>query len=127
MITLLATAAEAGGSSWLDHVLKWANAESTWGLILVIFGLAAQALFFGRWVVQVIATEKRKESHVPELFWWMSLVGASMLFVYFTLRREPVGMIGQSIGWTVYIRNLYHIHRGKRLADPTPDDAEPAT
>ena len=51
--------------------------------------------------------ERRGKSHIPEFFWWLSLSGATLLLVYFTLRGEPVGMLGQSVGWLVYSRNLY--------------------
>ncbi len=36
-----------------------------------------------------------------------------MLFAYFSLRGEPIGMLGQSVGWVVYFRNL-HLIRVKR-------------
>jgi lipid-A-disaccharide synthase-like uncharacterized protein len=44
-------------------------------------------------------------------FWWMSLVGASMLLVYFIWRRDIVGILGQATGWFIYIRNLVLIHK----------------
>lgn len=100
--------------SLLDSLLRWAKIETGWQAGLVVFGFVAQGLFFLRWVIQWIATERRGESHVPVLFWWVSLVGASLLFVYFALRAEPVGMLGQSIGWLVYARNL-HLLRKKPL------------
>jgi len=115
-------AADAGAAdSLLDAALRWAKIDTGWELGLVVFGLVAQALFFLRWVIQWIATERRGESHVPVLFWWVSLVGASLLFVYFAFRREPVGMLGQSIGWVVYMRNL-HLLRKKRIRSAEPAD-----
>jgi lipid-A-disaccharide synthase-like uncharacterized protein len=114
----------------LQGLLDWAKVDTGWELGLIVFGLFAQSLFFGRWLVQWIATERRGMSHVPELFWWMSLFGATLLFVYFLLRGEPVGLIGQSIGWTVYCRNLHLIHKHKRAqsagqVDATPEPADP--
>ncbi len=107
-----AAATDAGAAASIVDVIKeWAKVDSTWQFILVIFGVFAQTLFFGRWIVQLVATEKRGESHMPELFWWMSLAGATMLFTYFLLRGEPVGMLGQSVGWAVYMRNLYHVRK----------------
>ncbi|MBT8487019.1 MAG: hypothetical protein HKO59_11700 [Phycisphaerales bacterium] len=76
-------------------------------------------LFFARWLVQWVATERRGVSHVPEQFWWLSLAGATLLLVYFTLRGELVGMLGQSVGWFVYARNLMLIRGAAR--PPTPD------
>lgn len=112
--TLLATAADA---SAFDAVLRWAKVESAWELWLLAFGVLAQAVFFFRWIVQWLASERRGESHMPEAFWWLSLAGASMLFTYFVLRGEPVGMLGQSIGWVVYLRNLQLLRREKHAQD----------
>ena len=121
---LVAVSDPQAPASTLDALMQWAKVDNTWQLILVVFGIVAQAMFFGRWLVQWIATERRGESHVPITFWWMSLAGASMLFIYFTLRGEPVGMLGQCVGWTVYTRNLYLIHK-KRHALP-PGYADPS-
>lgn len=101
-------------SSFIQSLMDWAKVTNNWELGLVVFGIAAQAIFFGRWLVQWIASERKGESHMPDLFWWLSLVGASMLFVYFILRGEPVGVLGQSVGWIVYSRNLYLIKRQRK-------------
>ena len=107
-------AVEAG--SLLDAMLHWARVDSTSELWLVGFGLAAQSTFFGRWLVQWFVSERRGESHIPLAFWIMSLVGASMLLIYFLMRGEPVGALGQSVGWFVYSRNLQMILRDRRGA-----------
>lgn len=101
----------------MDKFFLWANATEPWEMWLVAFGVFAQTLFFCRWIVQWYASEKRGESHIPMLFWWLSLGGASMLFVYFALRGEPVGMLGQSVGWIIYCRNIYLIGKKKRSAE----------
>jgi lipid-A-disaccharide synthase-like uncharacterized protein len=114
MAEWLAVVTAAESPAWFDALKTWAKAETGWQLALVGFGVIAQGLFLCRWIVQWIATERRGESHVPVGFWWLSLAGATLLFVYFVLRGEPVGVIGQSIGWTVYSRNLYLIHKRRR-------------
>jgi len=106
--------AQAETSSWLEWFKQWAKVTENWELWLVGFGILAQATFFGRWIVQWLASERRGHSHMPELFWWLSLVGASMLLVYFYLRGEPVGMLGQSVGWIIYGRNLQLLHRARK-------------
>jgi len=85
------------------------------GLLWVGFGLGGQAMFTGRMLVQWLASEKRKRSVVPVAFWWMSLTGATMLMMYFIWRVEIVGLLGQSTGWFIYVRNLWLIYR------PHPD------
>ena len=95
-------------------IREWAGADTTAELWLIAFGLGAQVLFFCRWILQWLASEKLGESHIPALFWWLSLAGASLLLTYFLLRGEPVGVVGQSVGWMVYSRNLYLVRQKKR-------------
>lgn len=79
----------------------------------LVFGLLAQSIFFMRFVVQWIASEKRKESYIPVQFWYLSLAGGLGLFIYSVHIRDPVFILGQSIGVFIYIRNLIFIHRKK--------------
>ena len=95
---------------WLFAVF---NVTGAIGLAWVALGLSGQLLFTGRMLVQWFASEKHKRSVVPVSFWWMSLVGASMLLVYFIWRRDIVGILGQATGWIIYIRNLILIRRSR--------------
>lgn len=70
------------------------------------FGYFGQALFTGRMLAQWIATERRRRSVVPVLFWWLSLFGGAILLIYFVRRGDPVGVLGQVGGLVVYLRNL---------------------
>lgn len=92
-------------SSFMD----WFHLDDPVRRWLIAFGFLGQLIFFGRWIIQWVASERRRQSHVPELFWWCSLVGSLMLLVYFLLDRNLVGAVGQAVGWTVYSRNLYLI------------------
>ena len=113
----LANAAPSGNGGLLDPLLQWLRIDEPWRVWLVLFGLAGQAIFCARWIVQWLASEARGESHVPELFWWASLLGATMLLTYFVIDRDPVGIVGQLVGWAVYARNLVLIRRTGR---PSP-------
>lgn len=92
---------------------KWLDVTSLVGVLWVVFGFLAQAVFTARMLVQWYASEKVKSSVVPPAFWWLSLLGASMLLVYFIWRKEPVGFFGQATGWFIYVRNLWFIY-GKK-------------
>lgn len=92
----------------LERVL---NVDGPVGVAWVVFGLAAQALFAGRMVVQWLVSERRGESTVPVVFWWLSLGGSSMLVAYFAWRGDPVGILGQGLGLFIYVRNLVLIRR----------------
>ena len=74
-------------------------------------GFIGQALFFGRFFVQWIASERRKQSVVPRAFWYLSLAGGMVLLAYAIHRRDPVFILGQATGFFIYTRNLWLIHR----------------
>ncbi|MEL7472603.1 MAG: lipid-A-disaccharide synthase N-terminal domain-containing protein, partial [Planctomycetota bacterium] len=63
---------------------------------------------------QWVVSEKKRQSVVPEAFWWLSLVGGAALFTYFVWRRDIVGVLGQSTGVVIYARNLRLIHKQRR-------------
>jgi len=96
------------------------NISSPIGLIWVSLGLLGQVLFTGRMVVQWLASEKSRQSIVPPMFWWMSLMGSLMLLSYFLWRRDVVGILGQGIGLAIYVRNLHLIYLAKRQATNPP-------
>lgn len=106
--------------SWLYGWWQDATAEKGW---LVLFGLAAQAMFMARFVVQWLASEKAKRSVVPEAFWYFSLAGGLMIFTYGLLDRDLVVIVGQLPAVAIYTRNLYLIRRERRLKGRIdPDD-----
>ena len=74
-------------------------------------GLLGQALFSARFVVQWIASERRKRSVMPRAFWYFSVGGGLTLLAYAIYRRDPVFIIGQGAGLFGYARNLWFIHR----------------
>ncbi|MDP1949316.1 MAG: lipid-A-disaccharide synthase N-terminal domain-containing protein [Nitrospirota bacterium] len=82
--------------------------------IWIAIGFLGQGLFFGRWVIQWIASEKKAESQVPIAFWYMSLIGGLITLAYAIYREDPVFISGQGIGTFVYIRNLVLISRAKQ-------------
>lgn len=74
-----------------------------WWLILGFFG---QLVFAGRFIVQWIVSEKKKQSIIPIAFWWLSLAGSLLLLAYSIHRKDLVFILGQSMGFIVYTRNL---------------------
>ncbi len=72
-------------------------------------GFFGQGLFFMRWVVQWISSEKKKKSEIPVLFWYFSLIGGLITLIYAIYRVDPVFILAQSFGLTVYLRNIYFI------------------
>lgn len=75
-------------------------------LLITGIGLLAQALFSGRLLVQWILSEKNRRIITPSLFWKLSLLASFLLFVYGYLRDDFAIMLGQSLTYFIYIRNL---------------------
>ena len=84
--------------------LKWNNG---W----LIIGLLAQSMLFLRFFTQWIASEKIKDSVIPVSFWYFSILGSLGLLAYALHIKDPVFILGQSMGIFVYIRNLVLIRR----------------
>lgn len=93
---------------------KLLNITSPIGFMWVAIGFLGQLTFTGRMLLQWLVSEREKRSVVPVGFWWMSLIGASMLMLYFIWRKDIIGVLGQSAGWTIYSRNLWLIYRERK-------------
>ena len=74
-------------------------------------GLLGQLLFSGRFLVQWIASERRKTSIVPRSFWYLSIAGGATLLGYALYKRDPVFILGQGAGLLIYARNLWFTYR----------------
>ena len=79
--------------------------------IWLIVGFFGQFLFSLRFLVQWIHSEKMKKSVIPVAFWYFSIAGGITLLAYAIYRRDPVFILGQSLGVIIYARNLYFIHQ----------------
>ncbi len=77
----------------------------------LVFGLVAQLLFAGRFIVQWIASERAGKSVMPFAFWIFSMGGGLMTLVYGVVRREPVIIFGQGLATIIYVRNIMLIFR----------------
>jgi lipid-A-disaccharide synthase-like uncharacterized protein len=86
------------------------SAEKVW----LAVGLLGQAFFSMRFLVQWIASERKKESVIPVSFWFFSIGGGLTLLIYAIYRLDPVFILGQGAGLFVYCRNLYLIRRKER-------------
>ncbi len=98
--------------NWLMEALHVnSQAELAW----VIFGLCAQLMFTARFLVQWIASERARSSVMPVAFWYFSLIGGVMLLAYALYRKDPVFVLGQTLGVVIYTRNLWLIHANRKL------------
>ena len=81
-------------------------------LLWVIFGTLGQLVFFSRWIIQWLSSEKKQTSVIPVAFWWCSLVGGLITLVYAKHIGSFPFMLAQGIGLIVYSRNLFLIYKG---------------
>lgn len=86
--------------------------------VWLAIGFLGQALFFGRFFVQWLASERARESVIPRAFWFFSLGGGLVLLAYAIHRRDPVFILGQATGIFIYFRNIWFIYRP---GAPRPD------
>ena len=77
----------------------------------LVFGLVAQLLFAGRFLVQWISSERAGKSVIPFAFWIFSMGGGLMTLLYGIVKREPVIIFGQGVATLIYIRNIMLIYR----------------
>lgn len=89
-------------SHFVDVFLK--NKDVPIGLL--IFGTIGQLVFTFRFIYQWIYSSKKQISVLPPAFWWISLSGSCMILTYGILRQDPILILGQSLGFISYIRNL---------------------
>ena len=85
--------------------------------VWAMVGLVGQALFTSRFLVQWLASERKKESVVPVAFWYFSIVGGAVSLVYALAIGSIPFSLGQGTGLLIYVRNLHLIHRKNRTDD----------
>jgi len=80
-------------------------------ILWVTFGTFGQVVFFSRWIIQWLSSEKSRTSLIPVAFWWCSLIGGIITLVYAHHIGSFPFMLAQAIGIIVYSRNLILISR----------------
>ncbi len=88
----------------MDHV-------ASPGIVWTILGIAGDIIFYGRFYIQWIASERAQRSVIPIAFWYMSSIGSVALMLYAFAIQSPLGALGQSLNIVIYSRNLIHIWR----------------
>jgi lipid-A-disaccharide synthase-like uncharacterized protein len=83
----------------------------------LVLGFLGQAMFSCRFLIQWFASERKRASVVPGLFWWFSIAGGLFLLTYAILRRDIVIFVGQAAGLVVYSRNIVLLRRQRRTGD----------
>lgn len=82
--------------------------------LLLLYGSAGQIIFTLRFIYQWYYSYRRHRSILPVGFWIISLVGSAIIVSYAVYRRDPVLILGQSIGFITYSRNIMIGIRSKK-------------
>lgn len=81
---------------------------------LLLLGIPAQMMFFSRFLVQWIVSERKGKSVVPFAFWILSILGSAGLFIYGLLKMEWVLILGHALNSIIYTRNIMLIVKEKK-------------
>jgi lipid-A-disaccharide synthase-like uncharacterized protein len=79
-----------------------------------IIGWSGMAMFFGRFFIQWIHSEIKKESKVTVVFWWQSLIGTVFMLAYSLRQHDPIYVMGYVFNVVPYTRNLMLVYAKKR-------------
>ena len=93
----------------INFISSLSNAE----IFFFSIGFIGQGLFTSRFIFQWIYSEKKGESSIPILFWYLSIFGGIGLLTYAIFRKDPVIIVGQMFGIFIYLRNLILIYKKK--------------
>tara|TARA_Y100000996_G_scaffold242597_1_gene190852 strand:+ start:757 stop:1062 length:306 start_codon:yes stop_codon:yes gene_type:complete len=97
----------------MQNLINLFQSLSNIELFFLIIGFAGQGLFASRFIVQWIYSEKKGESSIPVIFWYLSIFGGIGLLIYAIFRKDPVIITGQIFGILIYTRNLILIYKKK--------------
>jgi len=122
LVAVTLTAIGCAAWTWVAEYQTTAGAPAreaarVWGWLAV--GLIGQGLFALRFLVQWIATERKKASVVPPAFWQLSMAAAALQGAAFAQRAEWVFAAGMAASIVIYARNLMLIRHQRR--HPTAD------
>ncbi len=98
------------------YVIEPVAKDPIW--IMILF--AGQIVFGLRFIIQWIVSEYKRKSHVPNIFWYLSLVGSLVSLTYFIHIKNPVLILAFSMNVFIYLRNIHLIARHAKAGRVTP-------
>ena len=90
-------------------------------------GFGGIGTFGTRFLIQWIYSERHKESRIPTIFWWQSIIGTLLCLAYFLRQQDSVGVAGYLLNIIPYSRNLILVYRKKGQAKAAMASAPAAT
>ena len=94
----------------LRGIAPWLYIESKWWTVV---GLAGNAIFSSRFIIQWLASERKKAIHVPPVFWHLSFWGSVLSLLYaLHIDKLPIILSFAFLPF-LYGRNLALLKRGQ--------------
>jgi lipid-A-disaccharide synthase-like uncharacterized protein len=81
------------------------------GLPWLALAILGQTLWIGRFLVQWHHAERHGKSEFPAAFWWLTIVGSTLLLAYSLHRGDHVFIFGFLMSWVAPVRNLILHHK----------------
>ena len=101
--------------NFLSHLYTLAMSHPL-DTIWTSIGFLGQAVFGVRFLIQWLKSEKEGHSVIPVSFWYVSLGGGLISFIYAIHQQAWPLVLQQAMPLPIYIRNLWMIHRDRAKA-----------
>ena len=76
-------------------------------------GFTGEAIFFSRLLMQWLLSERAGRPVIPIIYWYLSLIGNSIVLTYAIMITDPVFIVSHVVGECIYIRQLILHHRSR--------------
>jgi lipid-A-disaccharide synthase-like uncharacterized protein len=76
-------------------------------MLILALGFLGQSMFGARTIAQWIIAERQGRIVSPTIFWIFSVFGATLFLIYGVIRHDIVIIVGQTISFYIYLRNLH--------------------
>ena len=84
-------------------MINYINNLNNVEIFFLVIGFVGQGLFASRFIFQWIYSERKGESSIPIIFWYLSIFGGIGLLTYAIFRKDPVIISGQLFGILIYL------------------------
>lgn len=102
-------------ANFFDNLLR--NLSSGEMTAWTVFGLAANACFASRFILQWYISERKRQSVVPLGFWYLSFVGGVMMLIYTIHVGKLPLVLGAMFTPVIAARNLWLIRQHRANAE----------
>jgi lipid-A-disaccharide synthase-like uncharacterized protein len=100
---------------YVSH-LYFSAMQHPYDLLWTGFGFVGAAIFGVRFLVQWLSSEKEGHSVIPITFWYFSLLGGLISFIYAVHQQAWPLVLQTALPVPIYARNIWMIYRDRSRA-----------